>query len=41
MTNVEVYGALALILMELEKINKRLDEVYNVEGTVLEVQESK
>ena len=25
MTNAEVYGALALILMELQKINKCLD----------------
>lgn len=25
MTNAEVYGALALILMELQKINTRLD----------------
>ena len=27
MTNAEVYGALALILMELEKINKHLDKL--------------
>ena len=29
MTNAEVYGALALILIELQKINERLDEVIN------------
>ena len=27
MTNAEVYGALALILIELQKINERLDQL--------------
>ena len=27
MTNAEVYGALALILIELQKINERLDKL--------------
>jgi hypothetical protein len=35
MTNAEVYGALALILIELQKINKRLDAL--VKDEVIEV----
>lgn len=31
MSNAEVYGALALILIELQKINERLDVVVNSE----------
>ena len=27
MTNAEVYGAISLILMELQKINKHLDKL--------------
>lgn len=36
MTNAEVYGALALILMELQKINKHLDALVN-DGETLTV----
>ena len=34
MTNAEVYGAIALILMELEKINKQLDKLMQTCGTI-------
>ena len=34
MTNTEVYGAIALILMELEKINKHLDKLMQTCGTI-------
>lgn len=38
MNNAEVYGALALILIELQKINERLDEVIkDCEAGVLDV----
>ena len=37
MTNAEVYGALALILMELQKINTRLDNLTE-EGDVVMTQ---
>ena len=34
MTNAEVYGAIALILMELEKINKHLDKLMQTGETI-------
>lgn len=37
MTNAEVYGALALILMELQKINTRLD-ILTKEGESIMIQ---
>lgn len=37
MTNAEVYGALALILMELQKINSRLD-ILTEEGESIMIQ---
>lgn len=37
MTNAEVYGALALILMELQKINTRLDTLTD-EGKSITIQ---
>ena len=37
MTNAEVYGALALILMELQKINTRLDNLTD-EGESIKTQ---
>ena len=39
MTNAEVYGAIALILMELEKINKHLDKLMQT-GKTISVKES-
>lgn len=37
MTNAEVYGALVLILMELQKINTRLD-IFTEEGESITTQ---
>ena len=34
MTNAEVHGAIALILMELEKINKHLDKLMQTGETI-------
>ena len=34
MTNAEVHGAIALILMELQKINKHLDKLMQTGETI-------